>query len=58
MDQTLDEIHARSKAADAGMLYRSGVKADFDRLYRAMYQRTFAADDDPAAFSSPRRRPR
>lgn len=31
MDETLDEAP-----------YRPGVKADFDRLYRATYQRTFA----------------
>lgn len=42
MDQTLDEVRARSKAAAAEAPYRPGVKADFDRLYRATYQRIFA----------------
>lgn len=42
MDQTLDDVRAHSEAPAALAPYRPGVKADFDRLYRATYQRTFA----------------
>src|SRR5579859_1221719 len=42
MDQTAGEVCARSETAAAEAPYRPGVKADFDRLYRATYQRIFA----------------
>jgi RNA polymerase sigma-70 factor, ECF subfamily len=42
MEQTLDEGRTRSEGAGAPAQYRPGVKADFDRLYRATYQRIFA----------------
>jgi len=42
MDQTLGEVRDRSEAGAAEARYRPGVKADFDRLYRATYQRVFA----------------
>jgi RNA polymerase sigma-70 factor (ECF subfamily) len=40
MDQRFDQLRARSEAPAAP--YHPGVKADFDRLYRATYQRIFA----------------
>lgn len=42
MDHTAGEGHARSETPAAEAPYRPGVKADFDRLYRATYQRIFA----------------
>jgi hypothetical protein len=42
MDQTLDDVRAHSEAPAAVAPYGPGVKADFDRLYRATYQRNFA----------------
>lgn len=42
MDQTLNEVRARAAAGAAEAPYRAGVKTDFDRLYRATYQRIFA----------------
>jgi hypothetical protein len=42
MEQTLDQSRPNPEAATTQASYRPGVKADFDRLYRATYQRTFA----------------
>ena len=42
MDKKLDQAAANSEGADGPAAYRPGVKADFDRLYRATYQRIFA----------------
>lgn len=42
MYQTHEVGRTRLETAAAAAPYRAGVKADFDRLYRATYQRTFA----------------
>jgi len=42
MDQRLGEIRGGSEAPATAAPYRPGVKADFDRLYTATYQRIFA----------------
>ena len=42
MDQTFGEARARSGPVGDEAPYRPGVKADFDRLYKATYQRIFA----------------
>src|SRR5712692_10540826 len=42
MDQTLGLDRTDSGAAATAAPYRPGIKMDFDRLYRATYQRTFA----------------
>ncbi|MHB8589478.1 MAG: RNA polymerase sigma factor [Candidatus Dormibacteraceae bacterium] len=42
MDETLNDVRLRAAATAAEAPYRAGVKADFDRLYRATYQRIFA----------------
>jgi len=42
MDKKLDQAATNSEAAGGPAAYRPGVKADFDRLYRATYQRIFA----------------
>jgi RNA polymerase sigma-70 factor, ECF subfamily len=42
MDQTLDEARASDAEAGTQASYRPGVKEDFDRLYKATYQRVFA----------------
>jgi RNA polymerase sigma-70 factor, ECF subfamily len=42
MDESIDEGRGVSEAAATSAPYRPGVKADFDRLYRATYQRIFA----------------
>jgi len=42
MDQTHDDASAGRAASDTNAPYRPGVKSDFDRLYRATYQRIFA----------------
>jgi RNA polymerase sigma-70 factor (ECF subfamily) len=42
MDQTLNDVRLRAAAIAAEAPYHAGVKEDFDRLYRATYQRIFA----------------
>jgi RNA polymerase sigma factor (sigma-70 family) len=42
MDESIDEGRGASEATATSAPYRPGVKADFDRLYRATYQRIFA----------------
>jgi len=42
MHETSDEILSHAEPAAALARYRPGDKADFDRLYRATYQRIFA----------------
>lgn len=42
MDQTLNDVRLRAAATAAEAPYHAGVKEDFDRLYRATYQRMFA----------------
>ena len=38
-----DEVRAASSQSSPNPTYRPGVKEDFDRLYRATYQRVFAS---------------
>src|SRR5258708_36937199 len=43
MHESSDEILSHAEPAAALARYRPGDKADFDRLYRATYQRIFAS---------------